>query len=80
MAALVANSIKSTTVEGAFFELAAMLQTLETDKAKNAENLNYVSFTISGDGSSVSISANLPIEMAIDTSGKFTAQAKPYLL
>lgn len=78
MAAAITTS--ATTIEGQAMEIAAALQNLERDTAKNPDGLNNVTFSIDTDANSASISIAVPVTTAIGTAGKIEFVADPYLL
>lgn len=76
------SSLKSTTIPAALFEAALFLDNAE--KVRNGANpglapKSNVAITISSDEGIVSITAALPTEVSLDTTGSLSYNAKDYL-
>lgn len=76
------SSIKSTNIPAALFEAALLLDSAE--KARNGSNpglapKSNIAVTISSDEGISTITASLPAEVSLDTTGSLSYNAKDYL-
>lgn len=71
--------LSSNTVEGLFFELATILQKLESTSAWNPDNKNLVNIQINTDTGVAQVTANVVVENKVGVAGNSIFIAKPYL-
>lgn len=79
MAYLDKGQLSSQTAEGLFFELATILQRLESTEAWNPDKKNLVNIQINTDTGVAQISANMIVENKVGVAGNSIFLAKPYL-
>lgn len=73
------GQLRSRTAEGLFFELATILQKLESTEEYNSDKKNLVNIQINTDTGVAQITANIIVENRVSTQGNSTFIAKPYL-
>lgn len=81
------GTIKSSTIQGAIIEQTLLLKNLENDSAKNPNNGNYITWsissTITGGMGNCTFSASynkMPLEITMAATGGQTTTGKAYLL
>lgn len=75
-----ASSIKSVNLPAAIIEIAKKIQLLETQTAKNTQNLNRINIAYDSDAATVTLNYECALTLSIATDGKTQLQANTYLL
>lgn len=78
--ALLPDPPRERTLEGAFLELAILLQKIETNEAYNPDKKNQVNVIIDSDTKLASITARLPVDFYINVRGEQVYKARQYTL
>lgn len=78
--ALLPNPPREQALEGAFLELAILLQKIETNEAYNPDKKNQVNIIIDSDTKLASITARLPVDFYINQRGEQVYKARQYTL
>lgn len=72
------GDLKSVTIEAAFVELAQLLQAEELANTEvDAES--FVTLSYDSEAGTASITANMPITIAVDATGKAVVTVTPYI-
>lgn len=74
-----AATLKSLTVEGAFYEALSRIRLLELDSTKNTQNLNNVTLSIDQTASRLTGSFNFPATKSLAADGSVNWLISPYL-
>lgn len=74
------GTIKSVNLPAAIIEIAKRIQLLESQTAKNSQNLNRINLTYDSDAANVTLSFECALALTIATDGKTQLQASTYLI
>jgi hypothetical protein len=73
------GTIKQTTIEGQVIETITLLQLMESDASKNANNRNAITLSINTNTREFVASFVVPVEQSFNTDGSIKLAASPYL-
>jgi hypothetical protein len=74
-----ATWLVATTAEGGLIEAAQKVAALEQSPTANPDTLNNVTLVFNGDTSTVTVTATIPVNATVNSTGGIVLAADPYL-